>query len=381
MRVALNAQLLSTTPTYRSAGINRVIYELLANLRDATGRDDRYLVYAPRSAENARFLRSAGLPARLTSLPTERPAVRIAWEQAALPLDLAGARIDLLHALGYVAPFGWRGRTVVTVYDLSFLRYPELFNRGNRYYLRTFTPPSVRRADHVITISEHTRRDVIELCGVAPERVTSIHLAADARFTPAEPAEVARFRASKGLPERFILYMGTLEPRKNVGLLVRAFAELRRTGLTDCELVLAGGKGWQYQPVLDLINELRIGDVVHLPGYVPDDEQALWYSSAVVFAFPSVYEGFGLPVLEAMACGTPVVASRSSSLPEVVGEAGALVSPTDPHELGAQLRELLESEGRRAMMREAGLARARTFSWRRMAAETVGVYREVVSRS
>ena len=380
MRIALNAQLLSTTPTYRSAGISRVIYELLAHLKAASGPDEQYTVYAPRSAENRAFLRAAGLPARLTSLPTDRPPVRIAWEQAVLPPELLRTGADLLHALGFVAPLAWRGPTVVTVYDLSFLRFPELFNRGNRVYLRTFTPPSLRRAERVITISEHTRRDVVELCGVPPERVTPILLAADPRFRPCDPDEAAAFKARKGLPDRFILYMGTLEPRKNVRTLVRAYAELRAAGMTDCDLVLAGGRGWQYESIFELVDELGLGGSVHFPGYVPDAEQALWYSSAVIFAYPSLYEGFGLPLLEAMACGTPVVASRSSSLPEVVGEAGVLVSPSDPHELSAALGELLASDGRRARLREAGLARAGTFSWQRMAAETVQVYREVLAR-
>ncbi|MDP8922847.1 MAG: glycosyltransferase family 4 protein [Chloroflexota bacterium] len=380
MRIALNAQLLSTTPTYRSAGISRVIYELLAHLRAASSPDQRYVVYAPRSPDNRRFLRAAGLPSRLTALPTDRPPARIAWEQTVLPLELARTRADLLHALGFVAPFAWRGPTVVTVYDLSFMRFPELFNRGNRLYLRTFTPPSLRRADRVITISEHTKRDVVELCGVPPERVTPILLAADPRFRPAPPDEVAAFRARKGLPDRFILYLGTLEPRKNVETLVRAYAELRRRGITDCDLVLAGARGWQYEPVFQLVESLGLGASVHFPGFVADAEQALWYSGAVIFAYPSLYEGFGLPLLEAMACGTPVVASRSSSLPEVVGEAGVLVNPSDSHELSAALYELLVSDERRASLRSAGLARARTFSWRRMANETVQVYREVLAR-
>ena len=380
MRIALNAQLLSTRPTYRSAGIARVIYELLANLKAASGPDQQYVVYAPRSEENRAFLRAAGLRARLTALPTERPPVRIAWEQALLPPELYRAGADLLHALGFVAPLAWRGPTVVTVYDLSFLRFPELFNRGNRVYLGTFTPPSLRRADRVITISEHTKRDVVELCGVPPERVTPILLAADPRFRPCDPKQVAEFKARKGLPERCILYMGTLEPRKNVGTLVRAYADMRASGVTDCDLVLAGGKGWHYESIFALIEELGLGGSVHVPGFVPDAEQALWYSSAHIFAYPSLYEGFGLPLLEAMACGTPVVASGSSSLPEVVGDAGILVSPTDPYELSAALRELLASDERRARLREAGLARARTFSWQRMAVETVQVYREVLAR-
>jgi glycosyltransferase involved in cell wall biosynthesis len=377
MRVALNAQLLSTTASYRTAGISRVVYELLAHLRSVSSPFD-FLIFAPDSPGNRRLLGDSGLNARLTRLPTERPAVRIAWEQLALPIELLRGRASLLHALAFVSPLAWRGPTVVTAYDLSFLRYPEAFNRANRLYLARFVPPSLRRADRVIAISEHTRRDVIELCEVPPERVTTIHLAADGRFHPADPVAVARFRAVWGLPERFILYLGTLQPRKNVATLVRAYARLRAGGFDSHALVLAGGKGWQYEAIFALVRELGVERDVLFPGYVPENEQALWYTAADLFAYPSLYEGFGLQLLEAMACGTPVVTSNSSSLPEVVGDAGVLVEPMDVEGLASALRGVLEDDERRARLREAGLARAREFSWRRMAQETVRVYADVL---
>jgi glycosyltransferase involved in cell wall biosynthesis len=377
VRVALNAQLLSSSAGYRSAGISRVIHHLLAELPFVPG-DERYLVYAPRSEANRRLLTAPRVRSRLTRLPIERPPVRIAWEQSVLPLELLRRGADLLHALGFVSPFAWRGRTVVTVYDLSFLRFPEVYNRPNRVYLGTLTPPSLRRADRVITISEDSRRDVIELCGVAPERVTPILLAADGRFRPASPEAVAAFKARHNLPERFVLYLGTLQPRKNIETLVRAYARLREQGSDDHALVVAGGRGWQYESIFELIRQLGVESFVHLPGFVPDEEQALWYSSATVFAFPSRYEGFGLPLLEAMACGAPVVSSSASSLPEVVGDAGLLVDPSDVEGWCLALRQLLEDEPRRKTLASAGRARAQTFSWHRMATETVQVYREVL---
>ena len=377
MRVALNAQLLSSAASYRAAGINRVLQHLLAELPAVPG-DEQYVVYAPYSDANRRLLAAPRVRARLTRLPTDRPPVRIAWEQTILPIELLRERADLLHALGFVSPIAWRGRTVVTVYDLSFLRFPEVYNRANRLYLGTFTPPSLRRADRVITISEDARRDVIELCGVAPERVTAILLAADERFCPSAPAEVEAFRAQHGLPERFVLYQGTLQPRKNVETLVRAYALLRNQGSDDHCLVLAGPRGWQYEPIFELIRELGLEGSVTFPGFVPDDELPLWYSSATVFAFPSRYEGFGLPLLEAMACGTPVVSSNASSLPEVVGDAGLLVDPADVEGLCSALRRLLEDGTLRQALSSAGQARAQTFSWRRTASETVRVYREVL---
>lgn len=335
-------------------------------------------MYAPAGEANRRLLSAPRVRRRLTHLPVDRPPVRIAWEQTVLPIELLRERADLLHALGFVSPFGWRGKTVVTVYDLSFLRFPEMFNRSNRFYLGTFTPPSLRRADRVITISESTRQDVIELCGVAPERVTPILLAADEKFRPAAPAAIAAFRERHSLPERYILYMGTLEPRKNIETLVKAYARLRAQGSDDHILVLAGGKGWQFESIFEQVQSLGLADSVRFPGFVPADEQALWYSSATVFAFPSRFEGFGLPLLEAMACGAPVVSSWGSSLPEVVGDAGLLVDPSDVDGLCAALRQLMEDEHQRQAFVAAGLARAQTFSWQRMASETVQVYREVL---
>jgi glycosyltransferase involved in cell wall biosynthesis len=377
MRVALNAQLLSTASTYRAAGISRVIYELLARVR-AVGGPFRYLAFAPDSPENRLFARSAGLDARLTRLPTDRPAVRVAWEQIVLPPQLTLARVDLLHALGFVSPAAWRGRTVVTAYDLSFLHFPEAFNRANRLYLSLLTPPSLRRADRVIAISEHTRQDVIRLCGVRPERVTTIHLAADERFRPAPPDAVARFRHRHRLDRPFILYLGTLQPRKNVAALVQAYAALRRDRRLPHALVLAGARGWRYESIFELVRRLGLEGNVLFPGFVSEDEKALWYTAADLFAYPSLYEGFGLQLLEAMACGTPVVASNSSSLPEVIGDAGVLVEPNDMAGLVRAIDDLLHDETRRARLRKAGLARAATFSWQRMAEQTVRVYREVL---
>lgn len=377
MRVALNAQLLSSAASYRAAGINRVLQHLLAELPAVPG-NEQYLVYAPYSDANRRLLAAPRVRSRLSRLPMDRPPVRIAWEQTVLPVELLREGADLLHALGFVSPLAWRGKTVVTVYDLSFLRFPEVYNRANRMYLGTFTPPSLRRADRVITISEDARRDVVELCGVAPERVTPILLAADERFHPAPPAEVEAFRRRQGLPERFVLYQGTLQPRKNVEALVRAYALLRSQGSDDHILVLAGPRGWQYEPIFELTRQLGLEGSVTFPGFVPDDDLPLWYSSATVFAFPSRYEGFGLPLLEAMACGAPVVSSNASSLPEVVGDAGLLVDPSDVEGLCSALRRVLEDEPLRQALSAAGQARARTFSWRRTASETVQVYREVL---
>jgi glycosyltransferase involved in cell wall biosynthesis len=315
-----------------------------------------------------------------TGAITERPSVRILWEQLALPLRLRG-RFELLHGLAFAVPLAWPGRSVVTILDLSFLRFPGMFNRGNRLYLGYSARLAARRADRILTISEHGRREVIELLGVPPERVTTTYCAADARFRPLPAEEVEGFRRAKQLPERFILCLGTIEPRKNVATLLRAYATLRSEWRSAPKLVLAGGSGWMYEDVFRLIGQLGLGEHVLLPGYVEGAEQALWYNAAAVLAYPSLYEGFGLPPLEAMACGTPVVASDAASLPEVVGETGLLVSPLEERAWTTALRRILEDERLAAELRRAGPERAARFSWRRMALETLRCYEDLASKA
>ncbi|MFN8522410.1 MAG: glycosyltransferase family 1 protein [Chloroflexota bacterium] len=374
-RVALNAQLLSAASSYRAAGISRAIRELLAHLPDAD--PDLHLeVFAPAAPEIAALLDRPRVTARLTCLPTYKPAVRIVWEQAVLPRLAAGA--DLLHSLGFVAPLAWRGRSVVTVYDLSFLRFPHLFNRANRAYLSRMTPLSVRRADHTITISEHAKREITSTMGIDPSRVSAVLLAADRRFARASADAMDRFRRDQGLADPYILHLGTLEPRKNLATLVRAYAAMRASGITSHRLVLAGGGGWQYDELDVLVRELGLESCVLFPGYVKSEEQPLWYSAADVFACPSLYEGFGLPLLEAMACGVPVVASNSSSLPEVVGDAGTLVAPLDVAGWTAALTALVTNRALHRQHAEAGPRQATRFSWERTADETAAVYRRVL---
>jgi glycosyltransferase involved in cell wall biosynthesis len=235
---------------------------------------------------------------------------------------------------------------------------------------------AVRRADHLLAISEHTRRDLIDLLGAPPAGVTVTHCGVDPTFRPLDAAQVAAWRARYGLPERFILYVGTLEPRKNVPRLLDAYARLRRRGPVP-PLVLVGGRGWRHAAIDARLAALGLGDAVRFLGYVPAAELPLCYNAAGVFVYPSLYEGFGLPPLEALACGTPVVTSNAASLPEAVGDAAVLVDPRDPAALADALAAALADEPLRQRLRAAGLAQARRFSWRRMAEQTLAVYHDV----
>jgi len=372
MHIGLNAHLLSLAETYRGAGINWYIHNLLTHL-PRVDHDNRYTAFL-----GDRRFTSSELALSFSRLPTSRPTVRIFWEQVVQPFALQKERVDLLHALAFVAPLLSPCPSVVTIYDLSFLLYPESFKRSKRFYLDLFTRLSVRRARRIIAISESTKCDVVRLLGVSPEKVQVVYCGIDEAFRPLAEDQVDAFRSKRGLPERFILFVGTIEPRKNVTRLIEAFATLRPCDPATLKLVIGGAKGWFYEDVFARVEELGLGGEVMFPGYIPVSELPLWYNAAELFVYPSLYEGFGLPPLEAMACGTPVVTANTSSLPEVVGEAGLTVDPLDVEGLAEAMRRALSDEALRQEMREQGLQRAKGFSWTKTVQETVQVYQRAM---
>lgn len=374
-RVGLNAHLLSLTGTYRGAGINGYIYQLLRHLpADAEARLFEYIAYL----HDPGFAPVAGLGVARARWDTRKPWRRIVWEQTRLAA--LARELDLLHGLAFATPIACACPTVVTVHDLSFYRYPQAFRRFNRAYLGWITRVSVRKAARVIAVSESTRQDVISFCGVPGERVIVVPNGVAQEFCPADARATAAFRQRKGLPERFILFLGTLEPRKNIVRLLEAYAQIvreRAVGDTPM-LVIAGAKGWFYETIFARVAQLALTERVIFPGFVPADELPWWYRAAELFVYPSLFEGFGLPVLEAMACGTPGITSNVSSLPEVAGAAALLVAPEDTAALAAAMARVLDEPGLAAQMRAAGLQQAAHFPWTRTARETASVYRAVL---
>ncbi len=375
-RIGLNAHLLNLSGNYRSAGINWYIYHLLQNL-DPDEFDYTVFLSDPRARDHFRRLCLVQ-----SSLPTHKPLVRIAWEQLVQPLALRRARIELLHSLAFAGPLAVSIPWIVTVYDLSFVRFPESFNTANRIYLNWAVRHSVRNAARVIAISQSTKRDLVSEYGVAPDKVTVVYGGSDPAFAPArDERAVEALRARRHLPDRMILHLGTIEPRKNLVRLVRAFARAKRMGHLPHRLVLAGARGWKDAQVDTAVQEEELGDDVIFAGYVPQQELPLWYQAADVFVYPSLYEGFGLPPLEAMACGTPVVTSNAASLPEVVQDAALVVEPTDVAALADAIVKSCQQPALRDELRSRGLAQAAKFSWARAARETTDVYHAVLDRN
>jgi glycosyltransferase involved in cell wall biosynthesis len=376
MHIGLNAHLLFLGKGYRGAGASSYILNLLQRLPEAAN-GDHFTVFLSdcRAAESLR-----GLVVRRSRLPTEWPWVRIAWEQFIQPIELSRAGVNLAHAMAFVAPLLAPCPTVVTIYDLSPFHFPEGFRAWNRIYLRSLIPISVRRARRVIAISQCTKADIVQQCGVSPDKIDVVYCGINESFRPiADLQAMAEFRRSRSLSERLILFVGTIEPRKNLVRLVQAYAALRRAVPDTPPLVIAGDKGWLWQPVFAEVAKQGLSDHVLFPGYVDPEELPWWYNAAELLVYPSLYEGFGLPPLEAMACGTPVVTSNASSLTEVVGDAGLMIDPGDVTGLAEAMRQALRDPGLRESMRTKGLARAAPFSWLRAARETVAVYHRAVT--
>jgi glycosyltransferase involved in cell wall biosynthesis len=267
--------------------------------------------------------------------------------------------------------------TILTIHDLIFRRYPEHHKPLNRRYLNATLPLFCRRASHIIAVSEQTRRDVMAAYGVPPEKITVVHEAADPHFKPQPADVVAAVRARYSLPPRYLLSVGTIEPRKNLARVLAVFERLHAEGLTDA-WVIVGKRGWLYDDFFARLEQSPAKSAVIFPGYVSDADLPAIYAGAQALAFPSEFEGFGLPVLEAMASGAPVVCSCTSSLPEVAGDAALMVDPLDVDALHDALRRVLSSQELADDLRQRGLTQAAQFSWERAAHETLAIYRRLM---
>lgn len=323
---------------------------------------------------------------------TLRPANALLRIPFGLPLASLRGSFDLLHVTYNAPPLG-PCPTVVTIHDISFEHYPQFFSPRDRLILKTLVPRSARRAAHVLTVSQHAKQEIIDRYGLPPDKITVTYEAAGDQFQPVTDASILQaVRIKYGIPDGpFVLALGNLQPRKNIARLVEAFAQAAGSNPSHFppslppsppppSLVIAGKAQWRESEVYGAVQRAGLGERVVFPGYVDDADLPALYSAAAVFVYPSLYEGFGLPPLEAMACGTPVISSNSASLPEVVGDAALLVEPTDTAALAQALRDVLVQPALRADLRQRGLARAAQFSWERCAAETLAVYARVAAQ-
>jgi glycosyltransferase involved in cell wall biosynthesis len=350
----------------------------------ATAGDEEYLVFALGRQSRVAFapVQAPSLSYRMRPLPRDLQA-RLGMAGLALPTELLlGRRADVFIWPNFVSwPTLGGARNIVVVHDLGFLLHGEYLTEHDRSYYRHMVPRSIRRADRVVVVSRSVLGELVERFGVREQDVTVISPAVDAgSFKPRSQAEIERVMSAYGLRGPYILYAGTLEPRKNIVGLLDAYEALAPDLRGRFQLVLVGGKGW-----LDADIERRLGELSELSivttGYVPDADLPALYSGASLFVYPSYYEGFGMPPLEAMACGTPVITSDNSSLPEVVGEAAIKIPAGDRRALSDSIERVLGEPSLAASMRERGLRQSQSFTWERSAGLLLGLIRELLDGS
>jgi glycosyltransferase involved in cell wall biosynthesis len=355
---------------------------LVVALAELDSENQYLLLHAgPDQADEARFPVGKNFSRRQIRLAQRY--LDILWHRLGIPIpvNLLTGPIDIFHSPDFVLPPVQHAQTLLTVHDLAFLLHPECADASLREYLEKAVPRSVRRADLVVADSENTRNDVICLLGAPPERVEVVPGGVAPYFRPVEDQRrLAELRSRLRLGEApFILAVGVIEPRKNHSLLIEAYRLLRERQKLPHRLVVVGQRGWLWEGIVEQAERSAYRDDIVFVGFVPEEDLPAIYSAATVFAFPSLYEGFGLPPLEAMACGAPVVVSKASSLPEVVGDAGLQVDPRDPDGLAAALELLILDEPLRADLRRRGLERASTFTWHAAAGKLLAIYKKLAS--
>lgn len=370
MRIAFDA---TAIPANR-AGAGIYIFNVVQALAKIDACN-RYFVYA-----RTEFIAEFGIAqsnVTFLSVDCESTLQRIFWEQTQLPATLARNGVQVLHSPHYTQPIRLPCRSIVTFHDMTFFTMPQVHGRFRRLFFQKMMRWSARHADRLITVSESTRQDLIRVLSPPPGRVVTIAEAASERFRRLDPPSVAAVCTRYELtPDRYVLFVGVLEPRKNLPALLEAFARIQ-ADFPDVPLVVAGKKGWMYDAIFERTTALGLQDRVKFIGYAPEADLPALYNGARVFVYPSQYEGFGLPVLEALQCGTPVITSNLSSMPEVAGDAALLVAPEDIGSIAESIRRLLQDDGLTRELSQRGLDRARQFSWRRCAEETLDVYRSL----
>lgn len=373
MRIGINVHLLSTTHTGIQHYIRAIVPELIARAEQS----QEIVLYGEPSQLPLHT------PGRFRWVSASRPLPsgiqRVLWEQTVLPRLLRRDRVEVFFSPAFVLPLMWNGAGVVTVHDLNFEVSPQTIHPVRRAYLRRITRRSTRVARSVIAVSQATAQDTVRLYRIPQDKIAIIPYGLDAFFNVEEGRNLEQMvRERYRLPERFLLFVGTLEPRKNLPRLLEAYA-LARRAVSLPPLVLVGTPGWQHERIRAQAHHLGIAEHLLLAGYIPREHLPGVYVAARALLYPSLYEGFGLPPLEAMGCGTPVLASDVSAMPEVVGDAGVLVDPLSAQQIAHGIVQVAQDEVLRQQLVERGLGRARQFRWDDSARRTLDVLKRAAT--
>ena len=369
-----------TSGIAQSAGIGRYTRNLVdALLR--LDRDDRFTLFSADRPNATRGFPS-GRNVRAVVGPLSNKRMTTIWHRigAPVPIEALAGAADVFHSPDFALPPVARARCVVTIHDLAFLTHPECAVPSLRQYLLRVTPRAVERADRIIAVSRRTADDLVDLLGAPREKITTIHLGVDPGLKRVDDdAQLARVAARYGIRAPFALAVGTIEPRKNYERLIRAFAQSHAKPGGPAQLVIVGRKGWLYEGVFEALSRARLGDAALILERVGDGDLAALYSMASMLVTPSLYEGFGIPPVEAMAYGLPVIVSDGGALPEVVGDAGIVVPATDVEALADAISRVASDVALRDEMRQRSLEQARLFDWTAAARATLTVYQRAAS--
>ena len=374
-KILIDATAIPKNPVGAGKYISRIVREILHinskfQLKILSHYDDFHLFNLDDDfRENFIFLNDFGRGHRLIS------------EQINYPRIIQKNGFDLYHGLHYSMPIIKNTKVVTTIHDTTFYKFPKKHIWIKKLYFKFFIKYSCNHSDHLISVSNNTKNDLINLFNIKPEKITTTHLGVDEKFRPIDDLDKFQILKNKyHLPDHFVLYVGLIEPRKNLSSLIRSYSNLRMSiGLNkDFHLVIAGRWGWESEELMALVSELNITEQIHFPGYIDSEDLPFLYNMAKVFVYPSFYEGFGLPVLESMACGTPVITSNVSSMPEFVGDSGLLIDPNDISTIQNALRDLLLNDQLRLELSERALKRSKEFTWKETARKTLDVYRRVL---
>jgi glycosyltransferase involved in cell wall biosynthesis len=382
MRIAIPMQILRGEKT----GIGYYALNLIRNLAKID-KANEYLLYTFLFRYFGSNLKNIFIPNKKNFIPKFKriPArfVNFLHDKINIPIESFIGPIDVLHSLDSRFPLIKNSKLVVTIHDIAFMLFPKYTSNDNfvRNQLTKYVVNAARLADGIITVSNNSKKDIIEVLGVPETKITVTYEAADTIFRLTNKSKCSeKIKQKYGFDDEYILCVSTLEPRKNISGLIKAFSIAKKSKNFDFKLVIVGGKSWYYEELAKLAVYSTLDKDVIFMGYVPEDDLPLLYNCARLFVFPSFYEGFGLPLLEAMGCGLPIVASDNSSIPEVVGDAGVLVDAENTEQIAETIYQVSTDESHLQDLRLKGLKRAKTFSWENTAKKTLQVYNEVYSQ-
>lgn len=372
MRIGIDA----TAIPPRRTGAGNYIFQLIKNLT-TIDKKNSYIIFAKPVHVAEWKIEQANFHFVIAQLHNR--AKRLAWEQTGLPILASRYKLDLLHSPHYTIPLSLACKSVVTFHDMIFFLYPEMYGRFRQQFFTTMMRLSARRANAILTDSQSTADDLHQILGTPENKIFPVLLACDKNYQPVtDLTQVEQICASYGLPSnQYFLYVGVLEPRKNIPVLLQSLRNLLDHGFKH-SLVITGKKGWMFDEIFATVKRLQLDSHVIFTGYVPEEHLPYLYTGCTASIYPSLYEGFGMPVLEALACGSPVITSNISSMPEITADAALLVDPRSVDQLTAAMERMLSEGGLREKMKNQALARAAKFSWEKTAQETLEIYSSTV---